>query len=862
MNNKKLNLSKTYIVLTILGLLTTISLYIVCKDKYFISNLFQEEKLTLSEGEKNITLGQDLSGGVSAIYKPELPKDIKPKRLEEYMARAVEIIQKRLMRYGDLETDVRIDEENQIHVVIPGLQNPQRIVDILDETGTLEVYLLKNSNDEELAERSTGEMLNYLKGIVDSIGTDVEDHVVDQLLDSLNMIANPFTSKDLWQLIAGTDDIGNVKSSIDDKGHQAISFELKTQEARLRMYHVMKNYRGYRVAFVFSGDIKQVVQVQGSGEQSLISSSYQITAPEGFTEEEIEDYLILLESRPLPFNLTLVRSDYMYPIFGQIAREKLLLLILAAFILIGILISYYYGGGMTIMAMLLVGLTILFQLAIYASTNLVITLPGLTGFLLVIGMTIDAAVLIFEEMKEKVYGTSGNGGIKFENTPKEYYYHKLREVFGKKGGTNLFATISIIRLTNILGALAILWYTKREGPVAGFGWTLLYGSALVLLLCSKPVLRALYDFSCGIILPREVFYNLKFGREVFQEGGTFSHLFNLLLKKKRYVFTGMLIAAFLSVTFISIKGFNYGVDFTGGRTLIFSFNNEVSKKEIAEIANSELPGSRYTLRELLATSGSRFSIRTNSKVSDVELSKFTTELGHLAELKIESSAAIGAKMVEHEVWQAIKIALILLFVLWLTTALLFAIYGIGIVNPYNNDMYTTYPILYCVFAVLIDLSLLGGIITLFGIELSASILGVIFLLVGYSINDSFVFVAEMKARQIDYFVPNKADTKFENSAQYVDAILSKIISRILITSISTLLVVIPLFIMGGNAIKGYSTSIFIGILLGVLSSVFLVSTLLERYLKDKPRTLRHMPRIFTGSEWSERNSQLSDDWKI
>ncbi len=824
MSGKAPNLIWSFIINAILALFLIAGGIVLFGNKYIFHNLFKEEKLKMTPEESNITFGSDLAGGVSAIYEPDLPENFTIEEKKEKLERTVEIIQNRLFRYGDLETDVRIADDNNIHILIPGLQNPQRIIDVLDETGTLEIYLLSYSDDETISKRIAGLNANSPDGLPDSI----------------DLVSALFTEKDFKLLIANTDDISNVRPIISLNGESSVGFDVISEKAQVLMNQIMTQFAGDRVAFVFSGKIKSVVKLQKSEGNGLIGTGYEITAPGGYTQEEIEEYMILLDNRPLPINLTLVRSDYVYPIFGQQAKEKLGLFIAVILVLIAILMGYFYGGGAAIMGIILIFITITLQLAVYAITNLVITLPGLAGLLLVTGMTIDAVILIFEKIKERVYGEYGEASLKASNYPEEGYFSKLRsEIFTsdtKSGGSVLFNTIKVIRITNVIGALAILWYTNGEGPVASFGWALLVGSGLALFICSKHVLLAVYDLSCGIFLSGKKYYNLGFGQKFFTEDSKEGRWYKWVLDRKKIAFRSILLCWLTSILLISFKGFNYGIDFTGGRSIIFSSDSSLFFDQIDELANSELRRS-YILNKLRSNEGNLFSLRLNTKISDSMLSDFFNKLGQISEIDIISSSSIGAKLPEDEIWQAFKVALVLLFVIWITSWGFFAYHGLGILNTSINEYYVSIPVFYSVLAVLLDVSLLGGILIVFGLELSASILGVIFLLVGYSINDSLVFIVEMRSKQKFYFQAetSTADKKLETAKEYVNSILMRVISRVFLTSFSTILVLFPLFIMGNNTIRDYSLVIIIGIILGTISSLFFISQLLEKYLEKKPR---------------------------
>jgi len=795
---------KNSIIILVLTTLLVASLIVIFYNRYFFHNLFSVEKRSLAPGQSNVTFGTDLAGGVQAILSPKLHKQFRQKELEDRLGESAEIIRNRLSRYGDLQPDVRVSGDNKIHILIPGLQDPERIVDVIGETGTLQIYLLKNSDDQGIVQRRQ----NYQTGDPSTI--------------DLNALFSP---NDFEYLIADTKDIGNVKTEYDKSTRDRyIGFDIVNDEALLRMQNAMYKRGGSCVAVVFSGDIQRILMLQKSETRNIIPTigekRFAITSSKGFTKTELEDYLILLESRPLPIELNLERRNFVFPSIGTDTQRTLLYLVMASLLVVTIFFYAAFGELLGTVGFILISITVLLQVGVYAAFGLVITLPAIAGLLLCIGITIDAAVLVFEKIKTKALSL-------MQTAAKEETFLSgfIKETVGESS-----KVVWILRITDVIGALVLVFYTSNKGPVAGFGMALLVGSVLSLFLYSRFVFVALIDFCRAIIFRTKSFRAISYG--IRFDNSFLMRAFYSLIGLKKTVYYALLICMLVSFVLVFIIGFNFGIDFTGGNNFVLSFPERMDFNMFDSLLRTGLNTNNFELRELASSEGSTYNLRTSMEVSDAELAGLFANLKNVSghkDVKILSSSSIGPELQKDEIWKAAKSLLIILGVVWIVTAFLFLRNDLGLYNPNEDNYYVGKPILFCILALFHDVLILSGFLVLFRIEISAGIMSVIFLLAGYSINDSLVFLSVLKEKQKLFFT----GTVFNTAREYVDDALRRVTVKIFLTSSSAIIVLIPLVLIGNNELRDYGISIIVGMIVGTLSTVFLVSVLMESFLTKR-----------------------------
>lgn len=809
---------KNIVVLVLLAVLLAASLLVTFHDRYFFHNLFSKEKMRLAPGQSNVTFGTDLAGGVQAVLAPKMHKQLQPKEVENRLEESADIIRNRLSRYGDMQPDVRIAQDNKIHILIPGLQDPQRVIDVIGETGTLQIFLLRNSDDHGIAARFQSYMLRH---------PQTEPSKFDP--DSL------FTQADFELLIADTEDLGNVKSEYEQTTRtRYIGLDIVKPQALQRMQTALQRRSGSRIAIVFSGDIQRILLLQKSEGQALYpdlqviggSKRFAITSPNGYTKQELQDYLVLLESRPLPLAFQLERRDYVYPSIGAETNKKMLYLILAALFMVTLFFYGAFGELLGTVGFILISLTVLIQVGVYAFFGLVITLPAIAGLLLSIGITIDAAVLVFEKIKTKALALKQTAAK--EETFLARFKGEIRNTLEES--TKI---IWIVRLTDVIGAAVIIFYTSNKGPVAGFGTALAVGSVLSLLLYAKPVFVALIDFCSSVVLSGRSFRSLGYGLPL--ENSLLLRAFYALIRVKKPIYYALLVCMALSLVLVFQVGFNYGIDFTGGNHLVLQFQEPKDFGEINALVRANLSTENFELRELAASAGSLYNLRTGMEVSDAELVALFEAFKKASaenEMVILSNTAIGPELQKDELGEAGKSLLVILVVIWLVTVFLFLRAGLGIYDPKADNHYVGKPVLYCILALLHDVLVLAGLLILFRIELSAGIMSVIFLLAGYSINDSLVFLSELAQKQVHFFGDAGRD-RFDTATQYVDDALRRVAVKILLTSLSAVVVLLPLVVIGNNELKDYGIAVIFGVIVGTLSTVFIVSVWLEGFFAKR-----------------------------
>jgi SecD/SecF fusion protein len=502
-----------------------------------------------------------------------------------------------------------------------------------------------------------------------------------------------------------------------------------------------------------------------------------------FTIEEAKLIANILKAGKLPAPARIVEEAIVGPSLGQEAISSGLSSFLIALVIVLIYMIFYYGkAGIASDIALLANL--FFVLGVLASTNIALTLPGIAGIVLTIGMSVDANVLIYERIREEL--AAGKGA----------------RLAIEDGYKNAYSSILDANVTTLLTG-AILWFFGT-GPVEGFAKTLVIG-IFTSLFSAIFITRLIFawrldnkkDISVSTPMTKGAFQNLSIQ---FVSG-----------RKKFYIISGILIA--LGIGSFVTKGLSYGIDFTGGRTYLVRFDQEVSTADVRNsLENSFVTSDGVNLSPEVKTFGNAdqvkittsFMIDSDAATADEDVeSKLAEGLAQMGiSYEIMSSQKVGPTIADDikssSVW-AILFSLVIIF-LYIVFRFRKWQYGLGAIVAIFHD----------VLIVLSIFSIFYGILP-FSLEIDQAFIAAILTVVGYSINDTVVVFDRIR----EYLGLHKKLPMNET----INKALNSTLSRTINTSLSTIFVLLMIFIFGGEVIRGFAFALLVGVIVGTYSSL-------------------------------------------
>ncbi|MEL6535887.1 MAG: protein translocase subunit SecDF [Bacteroidota bacterium] len=523
-----------------------------------------------------------------------------------------------------------------------------------------------------------------------------------------------------------------------------------------------------------------------------------------FTIDETKDLANVLEAGSLPAPVRIVEEAFVGPTLGSVARSQGINSIVAGLgIVVLFMIFYYAAGGLVANIALL--FNIFFIFGILAQLGSALTLPGIAGIVLTIGMSIDANVLIFERIREEL-----RNGVTLKAAISEGY---------KKA----FSSILDANVTTFL--TAIILFVLGAGPIKGFAVTLMVGIA-----CS---------FFSAIYITRVIvlWMTRKGDKSKFSFSTPFSKnwLANLnvdFLSKRKiaYYFSGGFIA--VGIILLSIGGLNFGVDFKGGRSYVLNFNEAVSTTGLEENLDDDFPGASLEVKTFGASN--IVKITTTYLVDDESAEADEQVLAALVggvsdytglsyagpgqsmegdKWQVASSSKVGATIADDIKRTATQSGIVAIIIIFLYILIRFERwqFSLGSIVALLHDTL----VVFSAFA----------IAKFFGksFEIDQVFVAAVLTIIGYSINDTVVVFDRIRET---LGMRTKGDT-----VQTFNMAINSTINRTLITSVTTLVVVLVLLIFGGEVLRGFSFALLVGILVGTYSSIFIASPVVIDFSK-------------------------------
>lgn len=608
------------------------------------------------------------------------------------------------------------------------------------------------------------------------------------------------------------DVIADAKDEFDQNHRPIVSMTMTTSGARDWATLTKKNLKKC-VAIVLDGYVYSapVVQNEITGGNSQISGN--------FTTDDTRDLANVLKSGKMPAPTKIVQEETVGPSLGAASIQAGFTACVVAFVLLMVFMCCFYGFIPGMVANVALILNFFFTFGILTSFQAALTMSGIAGMVLSLGMAVDANVLIYERTKEEL---KAGKGLKTA----------LAEGYG-----NAFSAIFDSNLTSII--TAVILYNFGTGPIRGFAMTLGIG-----IVCS---------FFTAVWVSRIVFEHFlnkdKWLGLTFTTGMSKNFLSNAnvnFMKMGRRSIYVFIIGAVIAIGFLATRGLSSGIDFTGGRNYVIEFEQkgvtpEQVQKAVAAKVNAKDPNASVSAIAVTTTSNAAVRLSTNYRIDDdnesidQDVEHFIYDALHEAKLikadyktfidrdnhtggSIISAQKVGPTVANDMVRGAITAVL-------LSLAAIF----VYILIRFRNVAFSVGSVVALVF----DTLLVVGVYSIcwgwigFSLEVDQTFIGAILTVIGYSINDKVVVFDRMRE-----------NLQLHPRMKYFDLFnmsLNSTLTRTVMTSATTFLVLLCIFILGGDSIRSFAFAMILGVIFGTLSSIFLAAPIAYRTLSRKQK---------------------------
>jgi len=633
--------------------------------------------------------------------------------------------------------------------------------------------------------------------------------------DLLELVALKASSRD-GKAALGGDVIVDARQDYDQNGRINVDLQMNGQGAKVWKRLTGENI-GNQIAIVLDNYVYSYPNVNGeipNGRSTISGGTMDL--------EEAQDLANILKAGKLPAAARIVEEAVVGPSLGREAVKSGMNSFILAFILVlAYMIVYYNRAGLVANLALITNIFFLF--GVLASLGAVLTLPGMAGIVLTLGMAVDANVIIFERIKEEIRAGKG---------------FRLAITDGYK---NAYSAIVDGNVTTLLTGIVL--YVFGTGPVQGFATTLIIG-ILSSLFTAIFISRLIFTW----MLNKDIAINFsnKFTANVLAN----TKIAFIAMRKKAYIFSAILIL--VSVGSLATIGLNLGIDFTGGRTYVIRFDKSVNTEEIRQSLAAEFDGHAPEVKTFGANSQikvtTKFLIDDNDPSVDsiiqvklfsgltsfyrnsIEYTNFSSDTeGENKMLGILSSQKIGPTIaydIRTKALYAIAFALLIIFI-YIAARFRKWQYGVsGVIALFHDSLIT------------IGMFSLFYNIMPFSMEIDQAFIAAILTIIGYSINDTVIIFDRIRENTGLY--PKHSLKRNINDG------LNSTLARTINTSGTTLVVLLVIFIFGGEVIRGFVFALLIGVLVGTYSSLFTASPIAYDLLggdKQEKEVIAHEEKI-------------------
>lgn len=690
--------------------------------------------------QEKINLGLDLQGGIQLLIQVETEK-IPEEARDDATERVVEIIRNRIDEFGVKEPVISKQGKDLVVVQLPGVTERERAKDIVGKTALLEFKLVSDNVDliqkAEKGEIPEGYEWKELKN---------EMRTENVLLKSEALLKG--------------DHLTSASVGFDQYGQPIVQLQFDNEGADIFDKVTFQNV-GKQLAIVLDGKIHSAPVIR----DRIPNGQAQITG--NFTSEEAGDLALVLRAGALPAPVKIIEERTVGPSLGRDSVQSGIRAGLVGTLLVFLFMPIYYflAGVVADLALFLYGLIVIGALAAF---NASLTLPGIAGFILSIGMAVDANVLIFERIREE---------IELKKTPRAAVsagYHKA------------LSAIWDSNITTFLTAVILFYF--GTGPVKGFAVTLSIG-IIASMFSAIVITRVVFDF----MLKKNQNLNLKMSKLIgvthfdFLKGRFWAYGFSVLT---------IAIGVF---AFVARGHENYGVEFTGGTFVHVQFNEKTDISSLRQEFQKKGDKS-VMIQHYGEPSENQFIIKVaegDTKVIEEVARDVGGEKGFQI-LKVDQiGPAVSRDLKQKALWAVVWSCLGILIYLGWRFEWKFA--------------------LAAVIALVHDTVFTFGVFALSCREINLPIVAAILTIIGYSVNDTIV--------NFDRVRDNLKTMRRTPFADIVNVSINQTLSRTILTSFTSILAVLALFLFGGSAINDFAFTLLVGFTVGIYSTIFVASAL-------------------------------------
>jgi len=602
----------------------------------------------------------------------------------------------------------------------------------------------------------------------------------------LDLVALKITSRDGTPAMGG-DVITNARQDYDQNGQVEVSMNMSSEGARIWKRLTGENI-GKQIAIVLDGYVYSYPNVKGeipNGSSSISGGS--------MTVEEAQDLANILKAGKLPAPARIVAEEEVGPSLGRESINAGMISFIIAFIGVLLYMSLYYNGAGHVADIALFA-NVFFLFGVLASIGAVLTLPGIAGMVLTLAMAVDSNVIIYERMREEIRAGKG-----LRLVVKDGFHHALSAIIDG-------------HVTTILTGIVL--YIFGTGPVQGFATTLVIG-LLLSLFSSIFIARLCFEF----MLDRNM--NITVGNKYTINAFQNTKIDFIGLRKKMYILSLCIIVPGLISIFIN--GLDPGLDFTGGRSFVVRFDQNVSTNKIRESLTKVLGEApevktfgpknqvKITTKFMINERTQKADSIVNARVFDGVKGSYAKPIT-LADYKSNDAKKIIGELSHQRVdptisyaliWQAVFAVFFALIIIFVYIAIRFKNwqYGLGgVVSLFHDTL-----------VIITAFTLLWKIMP-FGMEVDQSFIAALLTIIGYSIMDTVIIFDRI--REYTHLYPKR------DLANNINAAINSTLGRTINTSGITLVVLIVIFIFGGEVLRGFMFALLIGVVSGTYSSVF------------------------------------------
>lgn len=686
-----------------------------------------------------VQLGLDIKGGVYAVLEADTGK-LSGDKLQETMEQTKEVINERVNQMGLKEPTVTVEGMNRIRVELPGAEDSQEAIDTIGQTAQLEFRLANKS--------------------LIMTGDNVKDAGIDK--DSKNgryKVTLQFTSEGAKKFEQATRDAisGMVKSAY---GNEKDSDKAEVKDNA--------------IVILLDNKIKSAPTV----EKIISGDSCEITSAGGLSQKEASKLSVLIRGGALPVDLKVISSSTQSATIGMDALEKSVTAgLIGLLIVLIIMVAGYRMMGVAADIALLFYVVIL--VAIMAMMGSVLTLPGIAGIILSVGMAVDANVVIFSRIREEIIAG------------------KAIPAATRIGSKRAMTTVIDSQVTTLIAAVVL--YQMGTSSVKGFAWTLMIG--IIVSIFTAVVVT---NFYLGLLSTNSKF--AKPGNFGIRADGTTT--FNLkkqfhFLKYRKKTYIIPVIIILIGVGFFAFRGLNFGIDFTGGSMIQIDMGKVVDAEKVSDaVEHSGVDMSKGSV-VLSGDKNNQVIIRTTDALDINKTNELVNTVGkelNAKNIKFLANDLFGGSVGKELRNNAIKAILIAAMCMLVYIRMRFSEWRFGLA---------------AIIALCHDILILITFYLVFNVTVNNPFIAAVLTVVGYSINDTIVI--------FDRIRENAKYMRKMDRIDMIDVSINQTLGRSVMTSVTTLVVMIPLLIMGGNTIREFTLPLMVGVLVGCLSSIFIAS---------------------------------------